>query len=120
MKVLKKPTEVMRRANVESEEYLINTKFNIDKINNLYSFVEKIDSFSESKQEKTSRLIEPFALYNNKDDCWTLIAFCRLRKDFRLFRLERIEYLKPLEEKFKPHKMILDQFINKQREKARR
>lgn len=75
---------------------------------------------SESKQEKTSRLIEPFALYNNKDDCWTLIAFCRLRKDFRLFRLERIEYLKPLEEKFKPHKMTLDQFINKQREKARR
>lgn len=75
---------------------------------------------SQSKQETTSRIIEPFALYNNKDDCWTLIAFCRLKKDFRLFRLERIEILKPLEEKFQPHKMTLDQFIDEQRKKARR
>lgn len=56
----------------------------------------------------TERLIEPFALYN-----WTLAAYCRLRKDFRSFRLDRIKKVDILNECFEPHKMTLQQYIYK-------
>lgn len=36
---------------------------------------------SEHKDEKTEREIEPFALYYSLRESWTLIAWCRLRKD---------------------------------------
>lgn len=54
--------------------------------------VVHIDYYSHYDQKATSREVEPAGLcfYNSK---WHLIAFCRLRKDFRDFRLDRIESL---------------------------
>lgn len=71
----------------------------------------EITYLSGYKNEETQRQIEPFALYNNLHESWTLIAYCRLRKDFRLFRLERVLSIKILDEHFSPHKMTLEQFI---------
>lgn len=70
---------------------------------------------SESKNETTNREIEPFALYYNLQESWTLIAYCRLRKDFRMFKLDRISSLNILDTHFKPHKLTLQAFLEGKR-----
>jgi len=42
----------------------------------------------------SSRALEPFAIYHNTAENWTLIAWCRLRKEFRNFRIDRIQSMK--------------------------
>ena len=74
--------------------------------------VLNITYHSEGKEEKTKRNIEPFALYYNQQESWTLIAYCRLRKDYRMFRLERILNIEPLDVSFTPHKLTLKEFLD--------
>lgn len=75
----------------------------------------KIDYLSmDNKQSK--REIEPFALYTTQDN-WILIAFCKLRSDFRAFRLDCIQKIEILESRFEPHKMTLQQYLEKCSEK---
>jgi predicted DNA-binding transcriptional regulator YafY len=71
----------------------------------------KIEYTNEST-ENSNRLIEPFALLSTQEN-WLLVAWCRLRKDFRYFRLDRIEKLEVLSEKFTPHKMTLQEYFDK-------
>jgi predicted DNA-binding transcriptional regulator YafY len=71
----------------------------------------KIEYTNEST-ENSNRLIEPFALLSTQEN-WLLVAWCRLRKDFRYFRLDRIEKLEVLSEKFAPHKMTLQEYFDK-------
>jgi predicted DNA-binding transcriptional regulator YafY len=66
---------------------------------------------SEYKSEKTERDIEPFAFYYSLQESWTLIAYCRLRKDYRMFRLDRVLKIEPLELIFEPHKMTLNDYL---------
>lgn len=72
---------------------------------------------SEHKDEKTERKIEPFALYYSLQESWTLIAYCRLRKDYRMFRLDRILKIQQNELSFKPHKMTLQEYLNEKEKK---
>ena len=74
--------------------------------------VLKITYRSEHKDEKTERNIEPFALYYNLQESWTLIAYCRLRKDYRMFRLGRILQIEPLDLSFMPHKLTLKEYLD--------
>ena len=67
-------------------------------------------SYSDEKSEITNRIIESFALYNTQEN-WILIAFCQLRKDFRAFRLDRIQQLKILDRQFEPQKITLKQYF---------
>jgi predicted DNA-binding transcriptional regulator YafY len=67
-------------------------------------------NYVNEKNVITNRIIEPFALYNTQEN-WVLVAFCQLRKDFRAFRLDRIQYLKVVNEPFKPHKMTLQEYF---------
>jgi predicted DNA-binding transcriptional regulator YafY len=67
-------------------------------------------------QQVSQREIEPFALYTTNDN-WVLIAFCRLRKDFRSFRLDCIQNMEIMEEHFSPHNMSLQQYLEQCREK---
>ncbi len=48
-----------------------------------------IQYHSRYKQEKTERLIEPMGIFYS-DNYWHLIAWCRMRNDYRDFRLDRI------------------------------
>ncbi len=48
-----------------------------------------IDYFANHSQEHTKRDIEPIGIFF-KDSYWHLIAFCRMRNDYRDFRLDRI------------------------------
>ena len=66
---------------------------------------------SEHKNEKTDRKIEPFALYYSLQESWTLIAYCRLRKDYRMFRLDRILNIQQSDLSFKPHKLTLKEYL---------
>jgi predicted DNA-binding transcriptional regulator YafY len=74
-------------------------------------FVSKIEYVNEG-QNGSSRLIEPFALLSTQDN-WLLIAWCRLRNEFRYFRLDRITKLDILNEKFEPHRLTLQEYFDK-------
>ena len=80
--------------------------------NALTSFnVLRISYRAEGKNESSERLIEPFAFYYSMQQHWTLIAFCRLRNDFRMFRLDRIGAVYPSDLKFAPHQLSLQEYL---------
>jgi predicted DNA-binding transcriptional regulator YafY len=64
----------------------------------------------------TKRTIEPFAIYSTQGN-WLLIAFCRLRNEFRAFRIDLIQKLISQNEFFEPHNMTLEQYFELCREK---
>jgi predicted DNA-binding transcriptional regulator YafY len=45
--------------------------------------------YTDEQGKVTHRIVEPFALISTTEN-WLLIAWCRLRKEFRYFRLDRI------------------------------
>ena len=63
--------------------------------------VIEMDYYSNYKGEHSRRQLEPIGLtfYQNH---WHLIGFCRLRQDYRDFRVDRISKLQVLSERFKP------------------
>lgn len=67
--------------------------------------------YTNDSGKTTDRLVEPFALLSTEN--WLLVAWCRLRVDFRYFRLDRINKMEMLPENFKPHKMSLQDFFDK-------
>lgn len=73
--------------------------------------VIKMEYYSPGNDQTTKRNIEPFALINNVGENWYLIAWCRLREDFRLFRFDRITKIEITNEKFTPHKMTLQEYL---------
>ncbi|MGY4384990.1 putative DNA-binding transcriptional regulator YafY [Pedobacter sp. UYP24] len=72
--------------------------------------IAKIEYTSE-QIKTTTRHIEPFALLSTEN--WLLVAYCRLRREFRFFRLDRINKLEILTDKFEPHKMTLQEYFEK-------
>lgn len=71
--------------------------------------VLKID-YNSSENKQSTREIEPFAVYNTNGN-FLLIAFCRLRADFRVFRIDYIEKLIALNENFEQHNMTIRKFF---------
>ncbi len=59
-----------------------------------------IQYHSNYKKQNTQRTIEPISLLYYANN-WHLIAFCRLRNEFRDFRLDRISELELMNEKYK-------------------
>jgi len=74
--------------------------------------VLKITYLSAQNNDETIRNIEPFAFYYNLQERWLVIAFCRLRNDYRMFRLDRILKIEPIEISFEPHKLTLKDFLD--------
>lgn len=72
--------------------------------------IAKIE-YTNEQSNTTTRHIEPFALLNTEN--WLLVAYCRLRKEFRFFRLDRIKKLEILTDKFEPHKMTLQEYFDR-------
>lgn len=68
--------------------------------------------YSSTEGKTTLRDIEPFALYNNKGN-WLLIAFCKLRDDFRTFRIDFIKKITHQEVTFSPHEMTIGEYFEK-------
>jgi predicted DNA-binding transcriptional regulator YafY len=108
------------KANLLAERTRFSNNLNSEKNSNNLSELQfaltnfnltKIEYTNEAK-ETTSRLVEPFALLSTMEN-WLLVAWCRLRKEFRYFRLDRIQKLEILSEKFTPHKMTLQEYFDK-------
>lgn len=68
--------------------------------------------YLSSENKRTHRNIEPFAIYSIHGD-FLLIAFCRLRNDFRHFRIDFIEKLIAESETFSPHIMTITEYFEK-------
>lgn len=68
--------------------------------------------YINAENKESNRIVEPFALLNITEG-WLMLAFCRLRKTFRYFRLDRIQRLEVQQENFNPHKMTLQEFFEK-------
>lgn len=72
---------------------------------------------SPDQHETTVRTVEPFALYSTQEN-WLLIAKCRLRNDYRSFRLDRIQSLKVQNTTFPPHELSLPEYFEICRQKS--
>lgn len=86
-------------SNVLSEIQLAVTNFNLIEIHYAKVYTD----------EKSFRKIEPCAMYSTQNK-WILIAWCHLRKDYRAFRIDRIQYFKILQEKFEDRKFSLEDY----------
>lgn len=94
------------RENEKTSDYLIKLQSTISNYQTI-----RIDYISLDNK-KSQREVEPFALYTTQEN-WVLIAFCRKRKDFRAFRLDRIQNLKQLDTNFEPHAITLQEYLEK-------
>jgi len=70
-----------------------------------------IDYFANHSQQHTKRDIEPIGIFF-KDGNWHLIAFCRMRNDYRDFRVDRINKLKASDEVFDNVHPTLKKYIS--------
>jgi predicted DNA-binding transcriptional regulator YafY len=72
-----------------------------------------IDYFSLHKEEATKREVEPVGIFHASGN-WHLIAWCRLRKDYRDFRVDRIKRTSIQTATFNKSKhMSLQEYIQK-------
>lgn len=113
------------KANLLSKRIIFRQNIDNDRTSNYLSTLQlaltnfnltKITYHSTDTNQTTERTIEPFAIYSTQEN-WLLIAFCRLRNDFRAFRLDRIQNLNILTDKFEPHKMTLQEYFEICKEK---
>lgn len=77
----------------------------------------KIKYYSPDNNQTTERTVEPFAIYTSQEN-WLLVALCRLRNDYRAFRLDRIEGLSVQDNRFEPHKITFKEYFDICREKC--
>lgn len=83
-------------SNALSELQLAITNFNAVEIN-----------YRKANDPSISfRKIEPCAILSTENK-WILMAWCHLRKDYRAFRIDRIQHFKILQEKFEDRKFSL-------------
>ncbi len=61
--------------------------------------------YRDEKQLQSERILWPLAMVG-WSGCWTLLAWCELRRDYRNFRFDRIESLEVLAELFEPTEEI--------------
>lgn len=107
------------KANLLAERTLFNQNVHRERNSNSLSelqfaltnfYLARIEYVNE-QNKTTTRIIEPFALLSTEN--WLLVAYCRLRKEFRYFRLDRIQKLEVLPDKFEPHGMTLQTYFDR-------
>lgn len=107
------------KANLLAErtrfEQNVNRERNSDNISKLQNaltnfFLVKVQ-YRNGQDQVSTREIEPFALISTTEN-WLLIAWCRLRKSFRYFRLDRIVSMQVSDVRFEKHNMTLQQFFD--------
>ena len=129
-KATDKIKSVLRSTEKEKADFLakrtiIGKNWQEERTSNYLSDIQKaltnfqvINIEYKKKNEDTSkREVEPFAIYHNTSENWVLIAWCRLREEFRSFRIDRVQKLTYTLEKFISHKMTLDEYVEIQRQK---
>ena len=94
---------------------VINQERNSDSLSDLQNALTNYKlvriAYVNKDGDMTNRIIEPFALLSTEN--WYLIAWCRLRKEFRFFRLDRIHSIEIQADNFEPHNMTLQAYFDK-------
>lgn len=67
----------------------------------------EITYFSASKNEKTTRMVEPHSLIAKNFDLY-LVGYCHMRQALRTFALDRIKFVRLLEENFDYRPNVLE------------
>lgn len=67
--------------------------------------------YTNSRNESGSRIIEPMTLVL-KSYVWYVFAFCRLRNDYRIFRLSRITEIKFMQDSFMRREGSFRELVN--------
>ena len=67
-------------------------------------------NYEDKSEAATFRKIEPLAIYSYNEK-WIVIGWCRLRADYRSFRLDRIKHFKILEETFDDRNFELSKYF---------
>jgi predicted DNA-binding transcriptional regulator YafY len=110
---------IQDKANLLSERTRFDQNINRERNSNNLSDLQfaltnfrltKIE-YTNEQNKTTTRHIEPFALLSTEN--WLLVAYCRLRKEFRFFRLDRIKKMEVLTDKFEPHGMTLQEYFDR-------
>ncbi len=86
----------------------------------IFSLVEKaIDEqrlleirYTSNKLKESTRVLEPMTIVF-KWRSWYLFAFCRLREDYRLFRMSRLKEPRLLDSRFKRRETAVEGFLQK-------
>lgn len=69
-----------------------------------------IDYFALHSQEQTTRKVEPVGIFFSMGN-WHLIGYCRLRNDYRDFRVDRIKKLRITDECFDQQHPTLKEYL---------
>ena len=72
--------------------------------------VLKIGYLARYNHQQTERLVEPLGVFYS-DNNWHLIAFCRMRNDYRDFRLDRISSMDLTGSSFSKHHFSLKDYL---------
>ena len=106
--------EVATSPSVEAQRFPNNFLADIQKAL-VERCVLRFDYYASYSGVSTSRDVEPLGLifYGNR---WHLLGYCRLRMDYRDFRVDRIVRLQPLDQRYepssrKPFREFLDEVI---------
>ncbi|GAB3756638.1 helix-turn-helix transcriptional regulator [Spirosoma pomorum] len=67
-------------------------------------------SYLAYQQQETTRCVEPIGVFY-LDHYWHLIAFCRLRQDYRDFRMDRMSAIQLGNERFQPVHPPLQEYL---------
>lgn len=73
-----------------------------------------IGYFANHSQEYSNRMVEPVGIFY-QGRFWYLVAYCRLRKDYRHFRTDRISYINPTSQQYRQQHPSLNTFIDRMR-----
>jgi predicted DNA-binding transcriptional regulator YafY len=80
----------------------------------LHSIAQKrilaLNYFAQHSQEHTKRYVEPIGIFY-LPGYWHLIAYCRLRKDYRDFRIDRIKNLTVTDDHYTDEHPALKEYI---------
>lgn len=74
-----------------------------------------IGYFANHSQEYSNRMVEPVGIFYSSAN-WYLVAYCRLRKDYRHFRTDRISYITPTNTQYLQQHPSLATFIDKMKD----
>ncbi len=69
--------------------------------------------YSNQREERSSRNIEPYLLYHNDEDNWIIVAYCHKSEAFLSFRIDRIQDFKVLDQYFSPDSKSFKRHIQK-------
>lgn len=102
------------------EKRIVGTLYKESPISNYLSVIQKAITdlrileieYSAASKEYTKREIEPMGIYFT-NNIWVLIAYCRLRKDYREFRTDRILNLRETSKLFPPKFFTLEGYFKK-------